>query len=270
MSWASNSVPVTDVMNKGQILVNLFKLGTLSKDSNIDCENEDLSPVDREKNCVKVSAKDVIDHYVEAINFMNIDERDADILNLLGKEYKYQQSQYEGLIKKKDEHVLYSYYDMIFKRIFSDMSESAAEDAWFKEQLVNFVESVHKINGSTFIFPTPESINQAYVKRYSSWLKQYYSLNYEFLEEVKNQLETIEGFTYRYRLGKVRGVGRDTNKFSDNKSVSLEPLVSDLIYGKFEGVSQQLNNDTSGYFSSSIHSDMKKISELVKPAEEVQ
>ncbi len=263
MSWAGRATPLNDALEKGEILVNLYKLGELSVDPEVDCADAELSEEVRSEKCVSVNAQQLIDHYKKIIDFINIDERDMAVLELLGKENKYDAGTYEEVIKKKDEHQLYSYYDLIFKRIYSDTRVSAAEETWFNATLIRYVDSVHKINGSTFIFETPEYINQAYVRRYSQWLSKYYKKSQEFLEVVKAQKDETESFRFRYRTDRVNTVGMSSNEWSQNKRVALEPLVSDLIYSKFEGLSQQLNNDTSGYFSSVLWNYQSEINDLV-------
>ncbi len=265
MGWANTATAMRDAFEKGAILTNLFKLGEISRNPEIDCKDPQITNEIKEKECVKISAQELIDHYKKTIDFLNIDDRDMDVLNLLGRESKYDISLYEEVIKKKDEHVLYSYYDLIFKRVYADSPVKAADETWFKPTMVQYVDSVHKINGSTFIFEAPEYINEAYVRRYSAWLSGYYQKNIEFLKEVKGQKDEVEDFRFRYRTDRVHTLGRNKNDLSDNKRVSLEPLISDLIFNKFEGLSQSLNNETSGYFSSVLRQYNSEIFELVSP-----
>ncbi len=266
MTWAGGPPSVATIVNKGEILVNLFKLGTLTKDVDVDCASESLSEEMRAENCVRVSAKEIIEHFKKAIHFLNLDDRDLELLDLLGKENKYAQSQYEDFIKRQDEHRLYSFYDMIFRRIYSDSRVKDSEVIWFKDTLVSYVNSVHKIQGSTFIFPYSDRLNEIFVEKYSGWLEQYYKQTEEFLNEVKVQLaEGVEPFQFKYRTDRSHRIGLESNDWSTNKNVSLEPLVSDLIYGKFEGFSQQMNNDTSGYFSPIVWKYTREIQQLAKP-----
>ena len=264
MGWANKATPVKTVMNKGDILVSLFKLGTLTKDPKVDCNDEDLNENVRSENCIKITPKEIISHFKFTIDYMNIDDRDRDILLLLGQENKYEQSDYESLIKKKDEHDLYSIYDLTFKRVFSDALVRLTESIWFSSHLVNYVNSVYKMNGSNFIFPVPEQINDIFIKKYSQLLKDYYQSTQDFLLEIKNQIRHAEPTTYSYHVDHIYPLNVETNKLSQNQRVSLEPLVSDLIYGKFEGLSQNLNNDTSGYFSDILETYRKEITNIVE------
>ncbi len=263
MSWANKTTPIGDIEEKGRILVNLYKIGELSTDPEVDCKDPELAEEVRVEKCMKISAKDVIDHYKRTIQFINIDDRDMAVLELLGKENKYDVSTYEEVIKKQDEHVLYSYYDLMFKRIYADTRVDAAEETWFAPTLIKYVDSVHKIKGSTFIFDAPDFINEAYVRRYSAWVSEYFKKSQEFLEEVKAQKDDVEAFRFRYRTDRVHTVGANQNDWSQNKNVAMEPLISDLIYSKFEGITQQLNNDTSGYFYTVLRTYQSEINELV-------
>jgi hypothetical protein len=268
MEWAESATPVGDALEKGRILTNLYKLGEVSRDPEVDCKSVNMTEQQREQTCFRVKAQDLIDHYKTLIQFLNIDERDMEVLTLIGKETKYEASMYERVIKREDEHRLYNYYDLIFKRVFSDGSAQAAEETWFNGELVQYVDSVHKLNGSTFIFATPEAINDAYVNRYSKWLENYYQKNIEFLEEVLAQKNDVQDFMFRYRTDRpAHRVGTNRNDLSQNRRVSLEPLVSDLIFSKFDGLSQKMNNDTSGYFSDIMNRMRSDIDALVAEPE---
>lgn len=263
MLWVSNETSISSLADKGDILVNLFKLGMLSRDVDVDCLNPELSKETKDKACFKISAKEIIDHYKKTIHFLNLDDRDLDVLALLGKENKYSESIYESYIKKKDEHVLYSFYDLIFKRVFSDQDVDSSEAAWFSSTLIQYVDSMHKINGSTFIFPYSSNVNEIFIKKYSEWLNEYYARNKEFLVEVKEQLSKgVEPFKFMYRTDRQHTIGVKSYFADTNSEINLEPLVSDLIFGKLEGLSQKLDNDTSGYFSELLNKYSKEFKDL--------
>ena len=273
MKWAEKAAPVTTTINKGDILISLFKMGLLEKDPSVNCHNKDLDSHIRSKNCMQITPKRIISHFNFIINYMNIDDRDRDILLLLGQEYKYGQKLYENLIKKENEHAIHSIYDLTFKRLFSDSGVTSSEDIWFSGPLVNYVTSVHKMSGSNFIFPVPDRINEIFMKKYSQLLKDYYQYNKDFLQEIKNQTNHAKLTTYSYRIDPISGTRRThqlntvTNKSSYNDRVSLEPLISDLIYSKFEGLSQKINNNTSGFFLDTINIYQDEISDIVVDSE---
>ena len=264
MNWPGKATSISATLNKGDILVRLFKLGILTKDPEIDCNDKDLNESVRSKNCIKVTPKDLISHFQSTIDYMNIDERDKKILLLLSKESKYEQKLYESLIKKKDEHDLYSIYDLTFKRVFSDLPVSSTEEAWFSSHLVSYVESVHDMKSSNFIFPVPEHINEIFIKKYSQLLKDYYQSTRDFLLEIKKQTKHAEPMNYSYRIDQIHPLNVETNRWSQHQRINLEPLVSDLIFNKFEGLSQKLNNNTSGYFLDILDTYRNEIADIVE------
>jgi hypothetical protein len=266
MEWARTSPFIGHVRQRGDIMVTLFRLGALNKIPGVDCHSQDLSADEFERSCMKVSASDLIDHFARIINFINIDERDEIILDLIGSEQKYHPSIYESFIKRDNGHELYSYYDVIFRRVFAEGHVTETDSAWFSEPLVKYVNSVHKIVGSTFIFTYPEDINQIFMGNYNSWLTNYYDVNREFLDEVKLRLDQgVEPFTFKYNINRSHRIGTERNDRSQNTNVSLEPLISDLFYSKFDGLSQKINNDTSGYFSDILQTYRQEFSQLVAP-----
>ena len=268
MTWANSEISIKKSLAKGNVLINLFKMGVLTKNPEVDCSDENLNESVRSQNCIKIKPKDIISHFRSIIDFMNIDDRDRELLLLLGKEEKYGQLYYEKLIKKKDEHELYSIYDLIFKRIFSDNSVTSSESLWFFDHLVQYVQSAQNIDGSSFIFPVPDYINEIFIKKYSQFLINYYQYNKEFLLEIKDQIKDAESISYTYRLDQVHTLNEGTNKLSQNSDISLEPLVSDLMYGKFESLVRKLDDKTSGIFSNILESYLDEITNIVEDDED--
>lgn len=264
-TWAK-SFPVTaEIVNKGEILVNIYKLNELSLNSDINCSAESgIESSVREANCIEITAEDVIAHFKDYIQFININERDGVILSYLGLEYKYDESSYESVIKRKNEHKLYSYYDLIFRRVFSDGKVNEPESNWYSGILQGYVRSVHKRRGSTFLFGYDSKIEEVFKRNYNQWLEDNFKTTKEFVEAVRADIQKgVMPIDYSYRLGRHFQLGAETNDLSDNKNIQLEPLVSDLIYGKFEGLMDQFNNDTSSYFSSVLRKYKAEIRELV-------
>ncbi|NQZ18883.1 MAG: hypothetical protein HRT44_06460 [Bdellovibrionales bacterium] len=233
-------------------------MNKISLNPEVDCKTVEVGSEEYNANCTKVTAKELIDYYKKLIDFLNIDERDEIVLELLGKDSKYQEGVYHDYIKKKDEHELYSYYDLIFKRVMSDDQVRAADTTWFMTTLLRYVDSVHKRRGSTFIFPYPEEIEGIFKKYYVEWIEDYFQNNIEFLQEVKSQLEAgVEPFRYRYRLDhRVHMLGSSSDG-------PLDPLISNLIYGKFTGFTQQMDNETSRYFFSTFMEQRQEINSVV-------
>lgn len=261
VGWVSKAPEIDNVYSKAASLVSLYKLNAVSLDPEVDCSAIEESSDTFKNKCKKVSAAELIDYYKRILEVINIDQRDEIVLSLLGKESKYGDNIYHELIKKKDEHKLYSYYDLIFRRVISDTSVTAAEQTWFMGTLLKYVDSVHKRRGSTFIFPYPEEIEAIYIKNYKVWLDNYFSGNLEFIKEVKRQVDAgVEPFKFKYRMDRSHTVG-------NNATGRLNPLISNLVYGKFVGFTQQMDNDTSRYFSDIIKEHKDKIDEAVKGEE---
>lgn len=257
LNWASNAPSIDDLITKSEILVKLYKLNKISLNPEINCSDSTLDEEIVKNNCRQVTAADIIAHFKKLIDFANIDERDEIILDLLGKETKYDEAQYNQLIKKADQHELYSYYDLIFRRVISDQPVNQPEDTWFKGTLAAYANSVQKREGSTFIFKYPDSVEQIFIKNYKAWIDDYFQANLSFLREVKKQMnEGVEPFVFKYRMDRSHVVGQEG-------SGTLDPLISNLMYGKFVGFNQQMDNDSNRYFIETFNKYKEEVRKIV-------
>ena len=265
--WAEKPVSSGVAISKGNILVELFKLGVLTKNSQVNCHDEELEESVKLENCVKVTPEEIISHYKSVIDYINIDERDKAILLLLDQNYKYEEGFYETLIKKEGRHELYSIYDLVLKRIFSDSYVKSPESIWFSSTLIDYVKSVQRIDSSSFIFPVPDYINEIFYEKYSNLLKSYVRYTQEFLSALKDQVSYAKPISYSYRLNEVHSLNNEINESSRNPEVNLEPLVSDLAFNKIETLLMDLNDATSGYFLDIFAPYQEEISKIVKSKE---
>lgn len=261
--WAKVPVDISIADTKGNILVSLYKLNKVAITEGVDCESMSLKNKNFATYCRKVSAKEVIDHYEEYIDLVNIDERDEIILGYLGDETKYSEMDYEKLIKKQKEHKLYSYYDLIYRRIFSDEPVDKPESTWFAPLLVGYVESYQKRTSSTFIFSFPPQLEDIFVENYRPWLDGYFELDKEFLEEVKSR--QVTPFKFKYRLDREFLVADPATATTTNPR---SYLISPLIYGKFTGFIQTLNKNTNYHFRDTIGSRQAELEGVLNAPEE--
>ena len=126
------------------------------------------------------------------------------------------------------------------------------------------MDTVHKIRGSTFIFPVPDTIGDLFYGAIESWMSEYYSTTMDFMTEVMKDLDAgVTPFEFRYRIDQKHSVG-NLNQVNDiNSNISLEPLISDLSFGKYIGMHDQIDNDTSGFFSKVINQHKAKLGQLI-------
>ncbi len=260
--WAKTAVETKTIEEKGNILVSLYKLNKISINNEVNCEALDPSDEQFANDCRKVSAKEVIDHYEKFIHLMNIDERDEIVLNYLGNVTKYGENNYEKLIKKQKEHRLYSYYDLVYRRIFSDEEVTVAENTWFVPVLVEYVTSNQNLKGSTFIFPFPPELEDIFVNNYRPWLNNYFELNKEFLQEVKTR--EVTPFKFKYRTDRQFTVGDPAISTVAHPS---EHLISSLIYEKFSGFVTDMNKNTNYYFSGTITPQLNLLKDVLNAPE---
>ena len=266
MTWANTAIAPTGIFSKGDMFVRLFKLNQIALNPEVDCDDETLPADTREASCRKISARQVIDAFVELLHFMNIDERDREILGMLGEDHKYDENIYERIIKRDNEHELYSMYDLIYKRIFSDNGPTTGEAAWFTDDLKQYALTTSQIRGSTFVIPYADEINEIYTRNYNARIDNYYELNKEFLQEIIDEVRNaeIEPFVFAYNTARRFTLGNEANAGSDIRSVALEPLLSDLMFGKMDGLADTMSDDTVGYFSGVIEGYRSEYRQMVR------
>ncbi len=257
LDWAKKPLDLASYESKGKVLINLFKMGEFSSHPDINCKSILLNQDVRNKHCKSFSAADVLDYYKSFIDFINLNERDEIILNLLGKSSTYNSKTYESLIKKNGVDKIYSQFDMVYLKVFSENDIDKAVKTWFKKILVSFVSSMQKKENAQFLFEPPKYIDEIFRKKYSNWIAHHFDTNRKFIKEIKKRIHLHKDseFKFRYRLDEEivnlsSGIG------------PLEPLISNLILGKFVQVSQKLNTDTSLYFSQTFIEESSDLEEL--------
>lgn len=298
--WAKSSPHVAPFKKKGDLLVELYKHGhvainteifslRLTEDATVDptvLQSTSLSQLcaaiqdspesfevpatndtaastpDYGDYCRKVTAGEVLDHYATVLKLHSIDELDEFVMPMIGKanDNKYQDSILEQYIKRDDVDELYSLYDLVFKRVFSDSSVTSAESVWFQQPLMDYVTTHFKVAGSTFIFPYPESIERAFLNEYEPWIVNYFNSVSEFVEEIltrsQERTEDVQSYVYRYNLQDSFTVGVSED---DSNRQAFRNVLSRLMTDKFYGMAENLNNDTSLYFDDFINGNVQQI-----------
>lgn len=264
--WVAPSSENKMLDEKQSIVVQLFKLGatpTVFHDDNprlnqeIDALCRDYSPesatdetkIRFEQNCIKITATEVLDFFKNMIEYKRIDDSDRVLLNILGRPSKSPDAEYENLVKVKNEKAMHYQYDLAFKLIFSDGSANSAFELWFRDDLHKYVASAQARENSQFIFAYSDKVQDVFMKRYASWLDQYFRANREFLQEIR---KVISGGSTGYFVGDYAYRSDTALPLGVNDSEgTLSPLISPLMYRKFIGYIADLDETTSRYFSNS-------------------
>ncbi len=263
--WAKTFTPIETMLQKSKLLASIYKNGTFSGSTEVDCEDTGLNEKVKNESCFTVTAKEVLKHHRNLVDFVNIDAVDAKILELLKLEFTYKKEDQENIIKKNGEHKLHSFYDLAFKRVFSDASSlHDSEKIWFEQELVSYVSSVHKRKGSTFIFKYSEDIESLFREKYSSWIKHYFRKSLDLLMAIK-EMHLIPESTPLTDLKYIYRTDFEAKNINFNDSAQpLTPYISELMLDKFLGVSEQLNNRTSQYFDKVIKANLLEVEKKVK------
>gem|GEM_PF-3240578 len=278
VTWAIPESNTSILGEKGDILINLFKLGAIPKNFDSEDNKKNIQAVDfcksyvensateEEKQefsrqCLKTSAKEIIDYQNRILRLTNINPRDQLILNLIGLTEKNTQDTYSKNIKDFGRKLFYQ-YDLIFKRIFGD-SSFVTEDAssWFLKHMSNYVESAKDRRESKFIFGFPEEIENIFLDVYSRWMDRYFDTNAEFIQAMK---EMIEAENPEFLVGEFRYHTEIPFSIGTETEGPLAPLISPSMYLKFFSHLKSIDTDTEGFFGTYLNQQTQRMRGLMQ------
>lgn len=234
-------------------LITLYKLDRIALDSDIDCYDPEIKKNKQlfQQSCRQVSAKEVINVYNKIITTLNINARDDEILNLLGKKHKIIDTVYDRYIKRDNEQRLYSYYDTLLKRIISDGLVENSPQTWFQPYLTSFSKSMNQMKATHLLFPFDDGVESIFVKRYSNWINIYFNKIEDFLMEIQ-KLPKLKPFEFKYHrdYSFPLGVARSSGAF--------EPFIQGIEYNKFINHIDGMNNESNQYFKTLLMEKKKE------------
>ncbi|NQZ18168.1 MAG: hypothetical protein HRT44_02760 [Bdellovibrionales bacterium] len=252
--WAQNAPKLDLLDNKGDTLTQVFKMNTLALNDEVDCSQTTDSEL-----CRSISAQELIGHYKELIDYMHFNDVDKAVFNKIGKVRKYGRSTYESLIKRKNNHQLFSYFDLIFKKIFSDGAVTRQEGLWFEGRLRNFTATEDDLRKAYFIFPyNKDEMYEIFDAEYRVWIDDYFTSINRFLLAAKEVASSVEPINYRYEDSRQFMLGDES---SENK---IDPVISNFQYGKFRTFSQDLNRNFKFYYRDEFRGHMQRVREIVE------
>lgn len=239
MDWANKPLETDNLEAYGKLLIEMYK------------SKNNLPELSCKDKCQHVTANDILEHFDDYLQFLNIDEMDKTILQLTEKEFIYGDNVYEEVLKRKNSHSIYNYYDLVLKMIFSDQDATGAQNTWFKTDINNYVTSVHKRMNATYIFPFPQEIEDIERTQYTKWVTKYLDNVVEFVTALKSRSNLNHGINeFSYRLN---------SKHYFESSSELNTLASDLMIKKLIGFINEVNDETSQMFNDEISEKKKEV-----------
>lgn len=209
-------------------------------------------------SCFRIGADEVIEFYNNMIDFYNIDSLDALILDLVALTKKGRYTDYEDVIKRKNEEKIYSHYDLLLRTLYSDQPVLASAKAWFLEGMVKYVASANKRAEENFIFGDPGEIELAFQTVYEGWMDRYFDNLAEFYREARQVKQDGNYFsgTFRYRREYGHSLGEST-------SGPLAPVISELAVQKMMAYIHKIDTDTGGHFFFYLRKQKRRLEELI-------
>ncbi len=252
--WSSSSPDMRLIERKGSTITGIFKLNDLPIADDVNCSDPDQA-----QNCRSIHPAEVINHYKDMIDYMHYDPVDKFVFTTLGKVKKYTRTDYENIIKRQNNHQLFSYFDLIFKKVFSDSSVRSEEGVWFQDRLSRFTSTEDDLEKAYFIFPyNKEEIYGLFDNDHKLWIGDYFKSVKRFLVEAKNMAPTIEAGTYCYENDRCFPIGD-----SDPNDNAIDPVISEFQFGKFETFVGDMNRNFKFYYRSDINAHLNEIKEVV-------